>query len=126
MDNRADRAARFMALHQQEHAFVVANAWDVGSAKLLEALGFDALATTSAGYAATLGRLDYAVSREEAVAQPAAAQGAAPASSRKTPPATETSPWTASSTRPNRRTWTISTSRTKNPSRTRYPNSHAA
>jgi 2-methylisocitrate lyase-like PEP mutase family enzyme len=68
MDGNAQRAARFMALHQQEHPFVLANAWDVGSAKLLASLGFDALATTSSGYAATLGRLDYGVTREESLA----------------------------------------------------------
>ncbi len=68
MSGHAEKAARFMALHQQDHALVLANAWDVGSARLLASLGFDALATTSSGYAATLGRLDYGVSREEALA----------------------------------------------------------
>jgi 2-methylisocitrate lyase-like PEP mutase family enzyme len=68
MDKHAERAARFMALHRQEHAFVLANAWDVGSARLLASLGFDALATTSSGYAATLGRLDYGITREESLA----------------------------------------------------------
>jgi 2-methylisocitrate lyase-like PEP mutase family enzyme len=68
MDNQADKAARFLALHEQEHPLLLANAWDAGSARLLASLGFDALATTSSGYAATLGRLDYSVSREEAVA----------------------------------------------------------
>jgi 2-methylisocitrate lyase-like PEP mutase family enzyme len=68
MDNQADKATRFMTLHQQDHAFVLANAWDVGSAKLLTSLGFDALATTSSGYAATLGRLDYGITREESLA----------------------------------------------------------
>jgi len=68
MDDQADKAARFMALHRQEQPLVLANAWDVGSAKLLAALGFDALATTSSGYAATLGRLDYGITREESLA----------------------------------------------------------
>jgi 2-methylisocitrate lyase-like PEP mutase family enzyme len=68
MDNHAEKAERFMALHGQEHPLVLANAWDAGSAKLLASLGFSALASTSSGYAATLGRPDYAVSREEAVA----------------------------------------------------------
>lgn len=68
MDNHAETVTRFMMLHQQDHAFVLANAWDVGSAKLLASLGFDALATTSSGYAATLGRPDYGISREEALA----------------------------------------------------------
>lgn len=44
------------------------NAWDVGTAKVLASLGFKAIATTSAGYAATLGRLDYSVTRDEALA----------------------------------------------------------
>ncbi len=68
MDNEADKGARFLALHKQEHPLLLANAWDAGSARLLASLGFDALATTSSGYAATLGRLDYSVSREDAVA----------------------------------------------------------
>jgi 2-methylisocitrate lyase-like PEP mutase family enzyme len=72
MTNQLEKAARFLALHQQERPLLMANAWDVGSAKLLTSLGFDALATTSSGYAATLGRLDYSVSREEAVGHAAA------------------------------------------------------
>ncbi len=72
MIDQRDKAARFLALHQQERPLLMANAWDVGSAKLLASLGFDALATTSSGYAATLGRLDYSVSREEAAAHAAA------------------------------------------------------
>jgi 2-methylisocitrate lyase-like PEP mutase family enzyme len=72
MLDRIDKAAHFLALHQREHPLLLANAWDVGSAKLLASLGFEALATTSGGYAATLGRLDYSVSREEAVAHAAA------------------------------------------------------
>jgi 2-methylisocitrate lyase-like PEP mutase family enzyme len=72
MEDSYDKAARFLALHKQERALLLANAWDVGSAKLLASLGFQALATTSGGYAATLGRLDYSVSREEAVAHAAA------------------------------------------------------
>jgi 2-methylisocitrate lyase-like PEP mutase family enzyme len=72
MDDHTDRAARFLALHQQERPLLLANAWDVGSAKLLASLGFQALASTSSGYAASLGRLDYSVSREEALAHAAA------------------------------------------------------
>ena len=68
MDSHADRAARFLALHRQERPLLLANAWDAGSARLLASLGFQALATTSSGHAATLGRLDYSVSREEALA----------------------------------------------------------
>ncbi|MGV8917511.1 MAG: isocitrate lyase/PEP mutase family protein [Pseudomonas sp.] len=52
------RAQRFKALHERESAFVMPNPWDAGSAKLLAELGFEALATTSAGLAFTLGRPD--------------------------------------------------------------------
>jgi 2-methylisocitrate lyase-like PEP mutase family enzyme len=72
MDDCADKAARFLALHKQERPLLLANAWDAGSARLLASLGFQALATTSSGYAATLGRLDYSVTRDEAIAHAAA------------------------------------------------------
>ncbi len=62
-----DLRDRFRQLHQSG-TFVLANAWDVGSARLLEAAGFPALATTSAGFAAALGRMDQQVSRDELVA----------------------------------------------------------
>jgi 2-methylisocitrate lyase-like PEP mutase family enzyme len=62
----------FAALHVPGRPLLLANAWDVGSAKLLASLGFQALATTSSGFAATLGRLDYTVSREEAIDHAAA------------------------------------------------------
>ena len=67
MNDHADKADRFLELHRQERPLLLANAWDVGSATLLASLGFQALATTSSGYAATLGRLDYSDSREEAL-----------------------------------------------------------
>jgi len=76
MPDHAARATRFLELHRQEQPLLLANAWDVGSAKLLVSLGFQALATTSSGYAASLGRLDYGVSREEALAHAAALVGA--------------------------------------------------
>jgi len=72
MNSHAEKAARFLKLHRQPRPLLLANAWDVGSAKLLESIGFQALATTSSGYAASLGRLDYGVSREEALAHAAA------------------------------------------------------
>jgi 2-methylisocitrate lyase-like PEP mutase family enzyme len=46
-----ERRARFRALHDREQLFVMPNPWDVASARLLEAAGFEALATTSAGFA---------------------------------------------------------------------------
>src|SRR2546430_17257435 len=66
--NQHDVAARFRALHRKGRPLLLANAWDAGSARLLASLGYEALATTSSGYAATLGRLDYSVSRDEALA----------------------------------------------------------
>jgi 2-methylisocitrate lyase-like PEP mutase family enzyme len=63
-----DRRARFRALHAAERLFVMPNPWDVGSARLLASAGFEALATTSAGFAWSLGKLDQSVSRNELVA----------------------------------------------------------
>ncbi|HEY0686809.1 MAG TPA: isocitrate lyase/phosphoenolpyruvate mutase family protein [Steroidobacter sp.] len=63
-----DRAATFRALHEQPRAFVIANAWDAGSAQLLAGLGFPAIATSSAASAGTLGRRDGKITREEAIA----------------------------------------------------------
>jgi 2-methylisocitrate lyase-like PEP mutase family enzyme len=59
--------ARFRELHDGSGIFVIPNPWDVGSARILEHLGFEALATTSSGFAATLGRLDQHVTRDEVV-----------------------------------------------------------
>jgi 2-methylisocitrate lyase-like PEP mutase family enzyme len=63
-----ERRARFRALHSADELFVMPNPWDVGSARLLESLGFEALATTSAGFAWSLGKLDQSVTRDELVA----------------------------------------------------------
>jgi 2-methylisocitrate lyase-like PEP mutase family enzyme len=63
-----DRISRFRELHAGPGLFVMPNPWDIGSARVLEGLGFAALATTSAGMAFTLGRPDGAVTREEALA----------------------------------------------------------
>ena len=68
MSTHADSAERFLALHHGDEPFLMPNAWDRGSARLLASLGFPALATTSSGFAATLGRLDGSVTREEALA----------------------------------------------------------
>ena len=64
------RAQAFKALHEREGAFVIPNPWDAGSARLLASLGFEALATTSAGLAFSLGRPDAqgAISRDETLA----------------------------------------------------------
>ena len=58
MDVQTLRAEAFKALHEREGAFVIPNPWDAGSAKLLASLGFEALASTSAGLAFSLGRPD--------------------------------------------------------------------
>ena len=59
---------RFRALHEREQLFVMPNPWDAGSARLLASQGFEALATTSAGFAWSLGKLDQSVTRDELVA----------------------------------------------------------
>jgi len=64
----ADRRTRFRDLHERGQLFVMPNPWDLGSARLLEAAGFEALATTSAGFAWSLGKLDQRASRDELVA----------------------------------------------------------
>src|ERR1700704_1569809 len=76
MNGRADVTERFLALHHGETPLLMPNPWDVGSAKLLASLGFEALATTSSGFAATLGRLDGSVTRDEAVEHAATIVGA--------------------------------------------------
>src|SRR5262249_44582366 len=63
---QAEKAERFAALHEGD-PFVIPNPWDAGSARVLEALGFQALATTSSGFAFTLGRRDGDVALDEVV-----------------------------------------------------------
>jgi 2-methylisocitrate lyase-like PEP mutase family enzyme len=71
MTRQERKAERFQALHAGE-PFVIPNPWDAGSAKVLAALGFEALASTSSGFAFTLGRLDGAVTLDEVVEHAAA------------------------------------------------------
>ena len=68
MRSQTEKASAFRALHERAGAFVIPNPWDAGTARLLEALGFEALATTSLGLANMLGRADSKVSRGEVVA----------------------------------------------------------
>lgn len=70
MTSQTEKAVAFQHLHARPGIFVIPNPWDAGSAKLLAGLGFEALATTSAGHAFTLGRSDGAlnVSRDETLA----------------------------------------------------------
>lgn len=67
MSDQAGKAQRFLELHRPGEPLLLPNPWDIGSARVLASLGFQALATTSGGHAATLGRFDGAVSRDEAL-----------------------------------------------------------
>ena len=71
MTSQSEKAAAFAALHTGE-PFVIPNPWDAGSARILAALGFQALATTSSGFAFTLGRLDGDVTLDEVAEHTAA------------------------------------------------------
>jgi len=72
MRTQSERAAAFRALHEREGAFVIPNPWDVGTARILARLGFEALATTSAGYAFSLGQQDNTVGRDRMIEHVAA------------------------------------------------------
>lgn len=67
MTSHADKVTAFRNLHQTGKPFVIPNPWDQGAARMLEGLGFSALATTSSGFAMTLGRHDYGITRDEAL-----------------------------------------------------------
>jgi 2-methylisocitrate lyase-like PEP mutase family enzyme len=80
MNAQAARAEAFRALHARPRIFAIPNPWDAGSAKMLAALGFEALATTSAGFAFSLGKPDAegAVDRDETLANVRAIVDATP------------------------------------------------
>jgi 2-methylisocitrate lyase-like PEP mutase family enzyme len=65
MRTQTEKAIAFRALHERDHAFIIPNPWDAGTARLLASLGFEALATTSAGYAFSIGQRDNTVGREQ-------------------------------------------------------------
>ena len=65
MLKQAEKGQAFRALHQRDHAFIIPNPWDAGTARLLARLDFEALATTSAGYAFSAGLPDGAIGRDE-------------------------------------------------------------
>ena len=65
MRTQAEKANAFQALHQRDGAFIIPNPYDIGTARLLAYLGFEALATTSAGCAFSLGQRDYTLTREQ-------------------------------------------------------------
>jgi 2-methylisocitrate lyase-like PEP mutase family enzyme len=64
MLTQSEKARIFRSLHEREAAFIIPNPWDVGTARLLAHLGFEALATTSAGYAFSVGKPDHGISRD--------------------------------------------------------------
>jgi 2-methylisocitrate lyase-like PEP mutase family enzyme len=68
MRSQIEKARIFQQLHAREGAFIIPNPWDIGSARLLALLGFEALASTSAGYAFSCGLLDGAIGREQMMA----------------------------------------------------------
>jgi len=68
MRTQSEKGTIFRALHERDRAFIIPNPWDIGTAKLLAHLGFEALATTSAGYAFSLGRRDNTVGRDKMIA----------------------------------------------------------
>src|SRR5438034_8943984 len=72
MATQAEKGRTFRRLHQRDHAFIIPNPWDVGTARLLQSLGFEALATTSAGFAFSIGKPDGAVDRETMLGHAAA------------------------------------------------------
>ena len=65
MRTQAEKASAFRTFHEREGAFIIPNPWDVGTARLLAYLGFDALATTSAGYAFSVGQRDNTIGRNQ-------------------------------------------------------------
>ena len=68
MLTQAEKGRAFRALHQRDSAFIIPNPWDIGTARLLEHLGFEALATTSAGYAFCVGERDGTIGRDQTIA----------------------------------------------------------
>ena len=72
MLTQAEKGAAFRKLHERDSAFIIPNPWDIGTARILAHLGFEALATTSMGYAFSVGKRDGDLSRDEAIAHVAA------------------------------------------------------
>src|SRR5262245_4609915 len=72
MRTQAEKGRAFRALHERDRAFIIPNPWDVGTARLLARLGFEALATTSAGYAFSVGQRDNTIGRDRMLQHTAA------------------------------------------------------
>ena len=68
MRNQVEKAAAFRALHERSGAFIIPNPWEAGTARILAAMGFEAVATTSRGLAYMLGRASENISRDEVIA----------------------------------------------------------
>jgi len=68
MRTQVERGSAFRALHERDGAFIIPNPWDIGTARLLARLGFEALATTSAGYAFSMGQRDSTMGRDRLIA----------------------------------------------------------
>jgi 2-methylisocitrate lyase-like PEP mutase family enzyme len=68
MLTQAEKGERFRQLHKRDGAFIIPNPWDIGTARLLAHMGFEALATTSAGYAFSLGQRDGTIGRDRMIA----------------------------------------------------------
>jgi 2-methylisocitrate lyase-like PEP mutase family enzyme len=68
MRTQEEKGTIFRALHERDSAFIIPNPWDIGTARLLARLGFEALATTSAGYAFSIGQRDNTVGRDKMIA----------------------------------------------------------
>ncbi len=64
MLTQTEKGRIFRALHERDGAFLIPNPWDIGTARLLQHLGFEALATTSAGYAFSVGQQDNTIDRD--------------------------------------------------------------
>jgi 2-methylisocitrate lyase-like PEP mutase family enzyme len=76
MLTQAEKGRNFRALHKRASAFIIPNPWDAGSARLLAQLGFEALATTSAGYAFSMGQQDNTIERDAMIAHVSTVAGA--------------------------------------------------
>src|SRR5579872_2612973 len=71
MPTQAEKGKTFRALHQPDRAFIIPNPWDAGTARMLQSLGFKALATTSSGFAFSIGTVDGSVGRDAMLAHAA-------------------------------------------------------
>jgi 2-methylisocitrate lyase-like PEP mutase family enzyme len=72
MPTQSEKGQLFRSLHHRDHAFIIPNPWDIGSARILAHLGFEALATTSMGFAFSIGKRDNTIGRDAAIEHVAA------------------------------------------------------